>query len=260
MKLIIDTRNGIAGDITCAGLIALGANPITVVEAMEFAGNRIGSAQIVPVFLKGNVSLDVQLNPHQDQLTETHAKEHLRTIMDELNFKSHLFQMGESILKTLCQAEKHVHSTDPRLKHMLKGHHHHLRHHTDRADKLEAILHETQDILCDITGFLIGIRELHVDQILYREYVNVGSGTIRFSHGTFPVPAPATKYILDMHHIPWLTSPDYSLEMTTPTGASILAGSNAEKLIDITRFTVVKQTAASGTRLGLPPVPFYLGE
>ena len=48
MKLVIDTRNGIAGDIVNAGLIGLGDDEKEMISSMEYAGNHIGITRIKP--------------------------------------------------------------------------------------------------------------------------------------------------------------------------------------------------------------------
>jgi uncharacterized protein (TIGR00299 family) protein len=50
--------------------------------------------------------------------------------------------------------------------------------------------------------------------------VNVGGGTVTFSHGTYPVPAPATLELLT--GVP-VYSGEVRKELVTPTGAAILA-------------------------------------
>jgi len=74
------------------------------------------------------------------------------------------------------------------------------------------------DSIVDIVGASIGFCELGIDEVL-ASAVNAGSGTVKTSHGILPVPAPATAFLL-------VGIPTYSegphLELTTPTGASIL--------------------------------------
>jgi len=52
--------------------------------------------------------------------------------------------------------------------------------------------------------------------------VSVGGGTVHFSHGTLPVPAPAVVAILKRYRIPHVAGP-VDVELLTPTGAAILA-------------------------------------
>ena len=67
-----------------------------------------------------------------------------------------------------------------------------------------------------------GLDALGVDQLLASP-VAVGGGTVQTSHGTLPVPAPATAALLV--GVPTLAGPESAAplgELTTPTGAALL--------------------------------------
>ena len=74
------------------------------------------------------------------------------------------------------------------------------------------------DAMVDIVCAAVGAEALGVDEIVCSP-LNVGGGTVRCAHGTFPVPAPATVELLK-------NAPVYSsglqLELVTPTGAAIV--------------------------------------
>lgn len=75
------------------------------------------------------------------------------------------------------------------------------------------------DAIIDIAGAFCGLHLLGVERV-YSTPVATGTGTVECAHGTLPLPAPATMRILT--GIP--TSPSgIPFEMTTPTGAAILA-------------------------------------
>lgn len=253
--LIIDTRNGIAGDITCAGLISLGADPTRVADAMERAGSYIGTASVVPMFNKGIVSLDICLSPSSPHLQESEARGFLSDILSDLDLSPFHRLIGMRILDTLCEAERFVHSSDRRLQHM---HRSPPNGFSNKHHPPQAILHESQDILCDITGFVVGLSDLDIRSVRYVQGVTVGNGSLTFSHGTFEVPAPATRRILDTHGIPWSLSEEKVGEMATPTGVSILVGSGAELTEEIATEKSTRTGFASGTRPGLSPVSFHL--
>ncbi len=88
----------------------------------------------------------------------------------------------------------------------------------------EAVLHEAQDILLDVMGAAAGLQHLGVDlnRVVCFSPVAVGGGSITFSHGTLPAPAPATMAILKRHRIPHVAGP-VDVELLTPTGAALLA-------------------------------------
>jgi len=75
------------------------------------------------------------------------------------------------------------------------------------------------DSIVDILVAAIGIHHLGLPHVTASVPVE-GTGTIQCAHGSFPLPAPATAEIL--RGIP-LRQIDVSAELTTPTGAAILA-------------------------------------
>lgn len=250
MELVIDTRNGIAGDICSAGLIALGASPVKVLASMTHAGNLLGEAKIKLIKETDVYSLDVSLTRNDSHLHEHEAKQLLDDVIEKLNVTEPYALMARNILTTLCEAEYHVHRTDPRLRHDP-----HLQSH---ASESGAVLHEAADILVDIAGTIAGLQDLSIESVSYIDHVCVGGGTVSFSHGTFPVPAPATKHLLESHDIPWKTSDEYLMEMATPTGAAILAGLAASRKPDIEEEHSLRKGLARGTKPILPPVAFHL--
>ena len=74
------------------------------------------------------------------------------------------------------------------------------------------------DAMVDIVCAAVGAEALGVDEIVCSP-LNVGGGTVKCAHGTFPVPAPATVELLK-------NAPVYSsgvqAELVTPTGAAIV--------------------------------------
>jgi len=74
------------------------------------------------------------------------------------------------------------------------------------------------DAIVDIVCAAVGAEALGVDELVCSP-LNVGGGTVKCAHGTFPVPAPATVELLK-------DAPVYSsglqAELVTPTGAAIV--------------------------------------
>jgi len=75
------------------------------------------------------------------------------------------------------------------------------------------------DSIVDIVGVALAIDHLNPDRILSSP-VPLGAGSIRIDHGLYPVPAPATLEM--MRGLPIAPS-THRLELTTPTGAAIVA-------------------------------------
>ena len=76
----------------------------------------------------------------------------------------------------------------------------------------------TMDAVADVVGACMLFYEIDPDRIIASP-VNVGRGQIKCAHGTLPVPAPATAFILK--DVP-IYSNEINGELCTPTGAAIL--------------------------------------
>lgn len=74
------------------------------------------------------------------------------------------------------------------------------------------------DSIIDIVGSCIGFRFFEVDSFLSSP-LHLGGGTVTFSHGTWPVPAPATAELV--RGMPTRLG-SIDAELTTPTGAAII--------------------------------------
>jgi pyridinium-3,5-bisthiocarboxylic acid mononucleotide nickel chelatase len=84
----------------------------------------------------------------------------------------------------------------------------------------EIHLHEVGalDSIIDIVGVVYGMDWLGADRVVASP-LNVGSGTVKCAHGTFPVPAPATARLLQ--GVP-VYAGAVAAELVTPTGAVIV--------------------------------------
>ena len=82
-------------------------------------------------------------------------------------------------------------------------------------------LHEVGalDSIIDIVGAVFAFEALGVDDVVASP-LNVGSGTVRSSHGVYPVPAPATLRLLA--GVPVYSGPQVA-ELVTPTGALLVS-------------------------------------
>jgi pyridinium-3,5-bisthiocarboxylic acid mononucleotide nickel chelatase len=76
------------------------------------------------------------------------------------------------------------------------------------------------DAIVDIVCAAVGSEALGADQWICSP-LNVGGGTVVCSHGTFPVPAPATVEMLQSRNAPVFSS-GVQKELLTPTGAAIV--------------------------------------
>jgi uncharacterized protein (TIGR00299 family) protein len=99
------------------------------------------------------------------------------------------------------------------------------------------------DSIIDIVGCAVCLDLLKPDRITCGE-VELGGGTVTCAHGVLPVPAPAT--LLLCRGMPVKTG-GFPAEMTTPTGAAILAAS-VDEFITAGSFRELKTGYGIGTR------------
>ncbi|MGA8308511.1 MAG: nickel pincer cofactor biosynthesis protein LarC [Terriglobales bacterium] len=99
------------------------------------------------------------------------------------------------------------------------------------------------DAMVDIVCSAVGAEALRVDEIVCSP-LNVGGGTVKCSHGVFPVPVPATVELLK-------GAPVYSsgiqVELVTPTGAAIVK-TLAKRFASFPAMTIGKSGYGAGTR------------
>jgi len=141
---------------------------------------------------------------HSHEHAHNHEHEHrglkeIRGIISAAGISEAAKQKAIRIFEVLGAAEAGIHNTD-----IEKIHFH----------EVGAI-----DAIVDITCAAVGAEALGVDAIICSP-LNVGGGTVKCAHGTFPIPAPATLEIL--HNAP-VYSGAIQKELVTPTGAAIVS-------------------------------------
>ena len=99
------------------------------------------------------------------------------------------------------------------------------------------------DSIVDIVGTAVALSLLGFPKLYHRPFI-LGSGTITFSHGTLPLPAPATLEVLKSRTISFGTIEG---EVVTPTGAA-LAVALADELPADMPLRIEKVVYAAGTR------------
>jgi len=199
MKAVLfDAFSGASGDMITAALIDMGADATKVKEAMELAANV--DVEISKTIKKGISAHRVNvITRNEGSLT---LKEILRRI-GSLALPSDTLNSAISVFNILGKAESRVHGEALENLHF---------HEIGQEDAIA-------DIIGACTAFhYLGLKECRV----YCTPVSVGGGFINFSHGKFPVPAPATLEILTEYSLPWQTGP-VDKELLTPTGAALLA-------------------------------------
>jgi pyridinium-3,5-bisthiocarboxylic acid mononucleotide nickel chelatase len=134
--------------------------------------------------------------PHEH--SHGHGLNEIREIIGKAAISDTAKKTAIAIFETLGTAEAKIHATSIEEVHF---------------HEVGAV-----DAMVDIVCAAVGAEALGVEEIVCSP-LNVGGGTVKCAHGTFPVPAPATVELLR-------EAPVYSsgvqAELVTPTGAAIV--------------------------------------
>ncbi len=199
MKAILfDPFSGASGDMTTACLIDLGADAGKVKEAMETAADV--EVEVTRTTKKGIAATAVNVSTKKDGSLK--LSEIIKRI-SSLSLPEEVISDAVSVFNILGRAESKVHGVP-----LEKLHFHELGQ---------------EDAIADIVGACTAFHDLGLkDHRIYCTPISVGEGFIEFSHGKFPVPAPAALEILKEYSLPWKPGPVEG-ELLTPTGAALLA-------------------------------------
>lgn len=143
-------------------------------------------------------------HPHQpDQPQPASRHRHLPEIsalIEASSLSERVRRKSLAIFRRLAEAEGSVHGLPPEQVHF---------------HEVGAV-----DAIVDIVGAVWGLERLGVTQV-YASPLPLGGGSIGSSHGTLPLPAPATLALLASAGAPTRPWPT-DKELVTPTGAAIL--------------------------------------
>ena len=193
-----DCFSGISGDMTLGALVDAGVSIDVLrseLEKLDLPGYEITALKVMR---SGISATKVHVCVEEKEQPARHLSD-IRAIIEASTLSPTIKLKSIRIFERLADAEAKVHGTTP--------------------DKVH--FHEVGavDAIVDIVGSVIGFEKLGITA-MSASPVNLGSGTIKTSHGILPVPAPATAELLK--DIPSYGS-SIPFELTTPTGAVILS-------------------------------------
>jgi hypothetical protein len=118
----------------------------------------------------------------------------------------------------------------------------------ERVHGSHAHFHEVgaDDAIADVIGACTAFHSLGIEAAAVMP-VTLGRGSAAGSHGTFPIPAPATAVILSRAGLP-VRSGNEEGELCTPTGAALLAEFSTIAPTDLGSYTIKAVGYGAGTR------------
>lgn len=196
--LYLNCQSGASGDMIAAALVHIGAD----IDLMKEA---VASLDLGPLGIdarkvkKGHVeaiAFDVEVPPDAARLN---TLEEVRRVLARGRLPEKTAGKSLEVFLRLAEAEGRAHGKDPE----------------------EVRFHElgSADTIVDVVSAVTGLAQLEIDDIMVSP-INVGSGSVRTEHGVFPVPAPATSFLLEGFVA---FSDGEKGEKTTPTGAALLS-------------------------------------
>lgn len=198
--LYLDCFSGLSGDMTLAALVDAGADRSYIEEELQKINLEPYTIEWKRVNKRGISSLkaDVIPDPNFPPTQHRHYSDIVRMITS-VGFNDRVVKLSLAIFEKIGAAEAKIHGIP-----VEKVHFH----------EVGAI-----DSIVDVIGVALALDSLNVEKIVSSP-VPLGSGTVRCDHGIYPVPAPATLEM--MRGLP-IAPTSYTMEMTTPTGAGIIA-------------------------------------
>lgn len=216
--LVFDPFHGAAGDMIIGALLDCGADKKCIMRAMQ---SVIAEPCITEVSRAGIRAVKVDTNA-----TPTHRT--LSDVMKRLDGASadvpqEALTMAKRVFKRINVAEEKVHGA-------------HAHFHEVGAD----------DAIADVIGACTALFSLRVDSVAVMPIV-LGGGSVMGSHGTFPIPAPATAEILRRSTL-LIREGKEEGELCTPTGAALLAEFSTTTSADLGTYSVKTIGYGAGTR------------
>ena len=193
----LDCSAGISGDMLLGALVDAGVPLELLQAAVDAVGVEPIELRRTDVVRGGIGACKVDVVVADSAATRTWAD--VRSLLEEAALSSQVQALALDVFARLATAEAAVH----------------------RVPVHEVHFHEVGalDAVADVVGCAAGIVSLGLTS-LTASTVTLGSGTTRGAHGPLPVPPPAVLALLG--GAPVQAGP-VAKEMTTPTGAALLA-------------------------------------
>ncbi len=213
--------SGVAGDMALGSLLDAGADLDEVKELLGRLPVTDWQLEAEPV-LRGGIA-GTKVHVHATDSTVVRTASHIQGLVAEARLPERVQQRAAAVFEALAQAEGRLHGRPPDQVHF----------------------HEVGgvDAIVDIVGTCAALELLDVDTIACSP-IAVGLGMVRAAHGIIPNPAPAVVELLT--GIP-TKGVDLSVELTTPTGAALMAAL-ATEFGPIPAMTVTATGFGAGTK------------
>ena len=188
---------GIAGDMALGSLLDAGADLGEVLSLLRRLPVEGWSLEPRAVLRGGIAATRAEVRAEDTSVVRTHA--HISAMVAQAGLPPRVAARSLAVFAALAEAEGRLHRKDPSLVHF------------HEVGGLDAIV--------DVVGTCAALEVMGVDTVT-ASAVATGTGMVRAAHGLLPNPSPAVVELL--RGAP-AYGRDVTLELTTPTGAALLA-------------------------------------
>jgi pyridinium-3,5-bisthiocarboxylic acid mononucleotide nickel chelatase len=216
-----DCFAGVAGDMVLGALLDAGGSAEALRAGLEGLPVDPFELEVTEVERGGIGATLVRVRAERSHVIRTWA--YLRGALGEADLPAPARERALAIFGRLAEAEARIH----------------------RKPVDQVHFHEVGavDAVVDVVGSALLLHDLGVDEV-WASPVATGTGLVRGDHGVLPVPAPAVVELL--REVP-IYSGGVAAELTTPTGAAILAAS-AGRFTDLPPMRVAATGYGAGVR------------
>ena len=226
--LYLDLSMGAAGDMLTAALLELCPDAAAALEKLNNLGIPGVRFRAEKTQKLGVTGTHMVVTVHGEEEGDGHHHAHnamvdIKNIIEGLHASRWVKDKALAVYHRIAKAESRVHEEPVNLIHF----------------------HEVGalDAVADVTAVCTLLEELAPEKIMASP-VHVGYGTVWCAHGRLPVPAPATKLLLE--GLPTEVG-DVEGELCTPTGAA-LVGEFVEEFGEMPSGKVLKEGHGMGKK------------
>ena len=224
--LVFDPFHGAAGDMIIGALLDCGADKNSVMRAMQSVVSEPAITEVTRAGIRA-----VTVNTHATPVHRTFSEVITRLDSVKAEVPAEALAMAKRVFERINHAEEQVHGA-------------HVHFHEVGAD----------DAIADIIGACTALHSLGVDGVAVMP-IALGRGVATGSHGTFPIPAPATVEIISRSELIAMQGVE-EMELCTPTGAALLAEFSTIPPKNLGTYTILAVGYGAGSRdpAGVPNV------
>ena len=224
--LVFDPFHGAAGDMIIGALLDCGADKNSVMRAMQSVVSEPAITEVTRAGIRA-----VTVNTHATPVHRTFSEVITRLDSVKAEVPAEALAMAKRVFERINHAEEQVHGA-------------HVHFHEVGAD----------DAIADIIGACTAFHSLGVDGVAVMP-IALGRGVATGSHGTFPIPAPATVEIISRSELIAMQGVE-EMELCTPTGAALLAEFSTIPPKNLGTYTILAVGYGAGSRdpAGVPNV------